>query len=126
MRLWFPALLTAALALSACVATAENGRDWVLDTVDGQPPGWRATLSLAEPGRIAGQAPCNRYSGPLERSETQFKVGALVATRMACPDLAGETAFLEMLSRIETVVETKDLLILSGAGHDMRFVPPTE
>ena len=119
-------ILAASLVLSACVASADNGTHWQLSTVDGKAPGWRATLDLGEAGRIAGQAPCNRFSGSLERSDEVFKPGDLAVTRMACPDLAAEAAFLALLAGIEQSAQTQDLLILTGGGHEMRFVPPTE
>ena len=75
MRLSGLLILAASLVLSACVASADNGTHWQLSTVDGKAPGWRATLDLGEAGRIAGQAPCNRFSGSLERSDEVFKPG---------------------------------------------------
>lgn len=126
MRLSGLLILAASLVLSACVASADNGTHWQLGTVDGKAPGWRATLDLGEAGRIAGQAPCNRFSGSLERSDAVFKPGDLAVTRMACPDLAAEAAFLALLAGIERAAQTQDLLILTGGGHEMRFVPPTE
>lgn len=68
-----PLLLSLILALTilpACAETAAKPDDtamtnWVLDQIDGKAPGWSATISLADPGQISGQAPCNRYfAGP--------------------------------------------------------------
>jgi heat shock protein HslJ len=125
-------ILFAALALSACVVSADDTAllpdsskmDWNLTEVDGKRPDWSATLSLGEPGRIVGQAPCNRYFGPLSRDGGSFKVGALAATEMACAHLEGEGAFFVILGGITKAEEKPGLLILTGGGHEMRFVQP--
>jgi heat shock protein HslJ len=125
-------ILFAALALSACVVSADDTAlapdsskmDWNLTEVDGKRPDWSATLNLGEPGRIVGQAPCNRYFGPLSRDGDSFKVGALAATEMACAHLQGEGTFFAILSGITKAVEQPGLLILTGGGHEMRFVQP--
>ena len=125
-------VLFAALALSACVVSADDTAlapdsskmDWNLTEVDGKRPDWSATLNLGEPGRIVGQAPCNRYFGPLSRDGDSFKVGALAATEMACAHLQGEGAFFAILGGITKAEEQPGLLILTGGGHEMRFVQP--
>lgn len=125
-------ILFAALALSACVVSADDTAlapdssrmDWSLTEVDGKRPDWSATLNLGEPGRIVGQAPCNRYFGPLSRDGDSFKVGALAATEMACVHLQGEGSFVAILGGITKAEEKPGLLILTGGGHEMRFVQP--
>ena len=125
-------VLFAALALSACVVSADDTAlspdsskmDWKLTEVDGKRPDWSATLNLGEPGRIVGQAPCNRYFGPLSRDGDSFKVGALAATEMACAHLQGEGTFFAILGGITKAEEQPGLLILTGGGHEMRFVQP--
>lgn len=127
-------VLFAALALSACVVSADDTAlspdsskmDWNLTEVDGKRPDWSATLNLGEPGRIVGQAPCNRYFGPLSRDGDSFRVGALAATEMACAHLEGEGAFFAILSGITKAEETPGMLILTGGGHEMRFVQPIQ
>jgi heat shock protein HslJ len=127
-------ILFAALALSACVVSADDTAlapdssrmDWSLTEVDGKRPDWSATLNLGEPGRIVGQAPCNRYFGPLSRDGDSFKVGALAATEMACAHLQGEGTFFAILGGITKAEEKPGLLILTGGGHEMRFVQPIQ
>jgi heat shock protein HslJ len=127
-------ILFAALALSACVVSADDTAlspdlskmDWHLTEVDGKRPDWSATLNLGEPGRIVGQAPCNRYFGPLSRDGDSFKVGALAATEMACADLEGEGTFFAILGGITQAEQMPGLLILTGGGHEMRFAQPID
>lgn len=119
--LWVAVLV---LALAACVEDDKAaGPDWMLSLVDGQAVDYTATLSLAEPGRVTGQAPCNRYFADVTRNGTSFKLGMIGATRMACLQIKGEAAFFQALQGIETADESGDKLTLSGAGHQMVFVP---
>ncbi len=109
--------------LAACVETGQAGIDWVLATVDGAAVDYTATLSLAEPGRVTGQAPCNRYFADVTRDGAAFKLGMIGATRMACLQIKGEAAFFQTLQGIDTADEASGKLTLSGAGHQMVFVP---
>ena len=122
-------LLAALLSLTAFAAQADQGtaavrpQEWQLAEVDGSAPGWTATLNLSEPGKVSGQAPCNRYFGPVTWDADRFQVGNLAATRMACLHMQGEDVFFSLLQAMETSQLMPDALILSGAGHQMRFVP---
>lgn len=111
----------AALMLAACLETGKAGTDWVLATVDGAAVGYTATLDLADPARISGQAPCNRYFADLSRDGDAFKLGMIGATRMMCLQIEGEAAFFQTLQGVDTAVETAETLTLSGAGHQMVF-----
>ncbi|MFM7444186.1 MAG: META domain-containing protein, partial [Tabrizicola sp.] len=56
-----------AAALSACVAPAQSDEiatgEWQLIGLEGQPVAFTATIAFAPDGKVAGQAPCNRYFG---------------------------------------------------------------
>lgn len=129
-------LLLAGLALTACVTTGGadetalapdfSQMDWTLTEVDGKPPAYAATLNFGEAGRIVGQAPCNRYFAALTRESGRFQPGPIGATRMACLHMVGEAAYLALLSGIITAEQGPGLLILSGGGHEMRFVQPID
>lgn len=113
----------AALMLAACVETGKANTEWVLASVDGTAVDYTATLSLAEQGRITGQAPCNRYFADLTRQGTAFKLGMIGATRLACLQIKGEAEYFQALQAIDSVSETTGQLTLSGGGHQMVFVP---
>lgn len=100
--------------------------DWILSEVDGKPAPFSATINLGEPGRISGQAPCNRYFGPVARKSDSFVPGAIAATEMACLHLEGEGEFFAILSGITKAEQGPGMLILSGGGHQMRFVQPID
>lgn len=129
-----PIALFAALALSACVASADettlapdfSKMDWQLTEVDGKRPDWSATLNLGEPGKISGQAPCNRYFGPIARDGDSFTPGAIASTKMACLHMQGEAEFFALLGGVTKAEQMPGMLTLSGGGHVMRFVQPID
>ena len=95
---------------------------WRLVELDGTPFGATATLDLSEPGRISGQAPCNRYFADQTAPYPWFQAGAIAATRRACPELALEQAFLTALAEMSLSEVSGDILILSNdAGRQMLF-----
>lgn len=126
----------AALALAACVQSGHADEtvlapdftkmDWMLMEVDGLRVDYTATLNLGDPGRITGQAPCNRYFAGLTRKGDSFTLGAIGATKMACLQVAGEDDFFKALQGVETASQGPGILTLSGGGHHMIFVQPID
>lgn len=95
---------------------------WVLRSIDGAPFSARATLSFPEEGRIAGEAPCNRYTARQTAPYPWFRAEAIATTDRACPDLAAETRFLHALSKMTLVEVVGPVLILSTEeGREMVF-----
>lgn len=127
-------LLTAAALLPAACDRDETltgygaaDRLWTLQSLDGAPFPARATLTFPEPGRLAGQAPCNSFSGPQAAPYPWFDTGPLVTTRRACPDLAQETAFLSALEAMTLAEVQGDVLILSTEeGRELVFAAEPE
>ena len=95
---------------------------WVLHSIDGTPFAARATLTFPDEGTLAGEAPCNRYSGTQTLPYPWFRVEALTTTKRACPDLEAETRYLRALADM-TLVEVADdtLLLTNDAGREMVF-----
>jgi heat shock protein HslJ len=86
------------------------GSEWELRDLGGTPvlEDRRPTLSFFEPGRIAGNASCNRFTSAAEVGDGTIKVEPLAVTKMACtPEIdAQERAYLAALqnaSRTELV-----------------------
>jgi heat shock protein HslJ len=95
---------------------------WQLVELDGKPFDARATLSFADEGALSGQAPCNRYSGQQSAPYPWFQAEKIAVTRMACPQLAAETAYFEALSAMTLSEVSGETLILSNdAGREMVF-----
>ncbi len=95
------------------------GTEWQLiqlggETIQPREGSFTVTLS-AEKGQISGVGACNRLSGTYKSDEKRsLKIGPLAATRMACPDLKREQAFISALeSATHYDMDGPMLLILS-------------
>ncbi|MDP2080438.1 MAG: META domain-containing protein [Pseudotabrizicola sp.] len=125
--------LTAALGLAACLPAVAYGVppeylaiEWKLVSIDGQPFLARGNLDLSTAGKIAGQGPCNRFFAEYGGTLPDFRLGAIGATRMACPDLAAESAMFAALGQMTRAEVTGPVtLLLTGPkGGSMEFVRP--
>lgn len=125
------ALFTMALvvaSLAACRADetvrAYGGADrvWTLKLLNGANFPARATLTFPKTGEIAGEGPCNRYFGAMKVSYPWFEAGPIGSTRMACSEMAAETAFLAALEAATLSEVAGDTLMLSNTdGLEMVF-----
>ncbi|WP_162303539.1 META domain-containing protein [Hymenobacter sediminis] len=99
---------------------ALRGTHWNLLQLEGQPiaatPEKQIYLQLNPTEDSAeGQAGCNRFRGSFTLSGAdQLQFGALLSTRMACPDLTTETAFLSALRNSRRYRISADTLYLQG------------
>lgn len=123
----------AALGLAACLpAGAQDvpadyrAIEWKLVAIDGQPFLAEGKIDLNTPGQLAGQGPCNRFSTSYEGALPDFRPGAIVSTRMACPDLPAESAmFAALASMTRAEVTGPVTLLLTGPkGGSMEFARP--
>lgn len=119
------------LALGAAPATADETAgllmtDWTLVSLDGTAFAARTTLRLEDEGKLAGQAPCNRYFGQVTGTLPEFRPGAIGATRMACDDLALESDYFTALQAVDRATLSVDELHLSGGGHVLIFRRPAD
>lgn len=121
-------LLSTLVLLSACrkdeTLTAYGAADeiWRLVEMDGLSTPYTATLRFPEPGVIAGEAPCNSFTGAMTVPYPWFEATRIVATRRACPDLSSEAAYLAALSDMTLSEVLGDTLILSTPeGRKMLF-----
>lgn len=130
-----------ALLLSACAALALTGlsacqssepaaaltpetlaQEWQLVGFAGGALPPHVTMDLREAGRATGQAPCNRWFGSVEGTLPEFRIAQAGATRMACPDLDAESAFLTALTGVTTAALEGDRLVLTGGdGQRLEF-----
>jgi heat shock protein HslJ len=119
---------TSSAAVSSTPGSAYfQGSEWRLKDLGGTPvnPDAVPTMAFLEPGKISGNASCNRYSGPVELGDGTIHVGTLASTRMACPpDVAPqESAFLGALQNADrVVVEGQELLVYTRSlERPLRF-----
>jgi heat shock protein HslJ len=106
----------------AAPAAALEGTEWRLFDIGGQPapagadttrhPGF--TL-IAEGRKVQGSAGCNRMNGTYQLDGEKLKFGPLATTRMACPAMQTETAFLKALEATTRYEVKGSSLTLYGA-----------
>lgn len=97
-------------------------RTWTLKLLNDAPFPASATLTFPEEGKIAGMGPCNRYFSAMTVPYPWFDAGPIGSTRMACPDLEAETAFLQALEAATLSEVLGDVMILSNTeGLEMVF-----
>jgi heat shock protein HslJ len=109
--------------LTACVATADTAvaPGYRLVSLDGQPFAATATLAFAE-GSVGGDGPCNRWSARLLSSPPAFRIGPVIATERACPDLAAEQdVFLALATMTRAEISGDTLTLTSPDGLVMVF-----
>jgi len=94
---------------------------WKLVELNGRPvPALQREPHLilkAEDGRVNGFGGCNGFMGTYELDEATARIrfGQLASTKMACPDLALETAFHEALRSVDNYSFDGDRLSLNRA-----------
>lgn len=95
------------------------GTEWQLIQLGGEtirPVEGQFTMTLSADGQLAGVGACNHLTGPYTSDEDRsLKIGPLASTRMACPDLKHEQAFIEALESVTHYdMDGPMLLILSN------------
>lgn len=114
------------LAVSVVAAQADPvpEGEYRLTRIDGARPGYLATLRIGPGDNIGGRGPCNIFSGPLKKPLPDFRPGALMVTRRACPELADEQRFLDRLRDGRSVSFAGGELTLAVKGADpLVFIP---
>lgn len=103
-----------ALTETKWVATGINNGSGGVVSVTGS----EVTAVFGGGGSVAGNGGCNTFNGPYTTDGDIIAIGPLVTTRMACPELDQETAFLAALEAATTYAISGDTLELrddSGA-----------
>ena len=116
----FPILLVT-LALSACVKVAKNvkaqstlsvlaGSEWGPDNANGSDQ----FVAFKTGGEVIGHGGCNRFFGSYDQSGDSLTFGPLASTKMACPNLGEEQAFMQALQSARSIEATHLRLVLKG------------
>ena len=116
----FPIFLIT-LALTACVKAAKSvkaqsplaslaGSEWGPegDTKSEQFVAFKAG------GEVIGHGGCNRFFGSYDQSGDTLTFGPLASTKMACPNLAEEQAFMSALQSARQIEATHMRLVIRG------------
>ncbi len=118
------------LALMACVdekpteQPADKPYFWKLVSIDGVDFAANATMAFKD-DRVSGQAPCNAWSGDVISTPfPERNIRNVVATKMACEDLAAEQQFFAaMAAMTHSSVGFGHLELVDQKGREMKFVP---
>ncbi len=95
---------------------------WLLSTMNESPVTTRITIAFPEEGKIAGQAPCNRYFGNQTAPLPWFEVKGLGSTKMACPELELETQYFTLLQKMTTAeIAGNTLVLATDTGNTLVF-----
>jgi heat shock protein HslJ len=107
---------------AAAPAAALEGTEWRLADIGGQPSAPAADSTrhpgftlLARGRKVQGSAGCNRMTGTYQLDGLKLKFGPLATTRMACPAMQTETAFLKALAATTRYEVRGSSLTLYGA-----------
>jgi heat shock protein HslJ/uncharacterized lipoprotein YbaY/uncharacterized membrane protein len=107
-----------------------RGAAWVVQTIDEAPVGAKSkvTMSFGDPGRVAGGASCNTYSGGYTLTAEGLTFSRVASTLKACaPDLMKqEQAFLTALRSIQRFDLSADGVLTLHGSDKHRIVARRE
>jgi heat shock protein HslJ len=123
-------------APSSAPAAIDPTGSWQLTagTIDGEAfplVADRPITLTVEGSEVTGSAACNGYGGRFEVGAGGLRISELGMTAMACEDdvMATEAAYTAALGRVDGLRADGDVLVLVGAGVELRFAmlpePPT-
>lgn len=97
--------------------------NWTLKTLYGKDAatyfntGNKPTIEFSvQEQRLGGFAGCNRYNSTYVIDGESINIGPIVTTRMACPEMDGETQFIQALSDTSTMAVSHQTITLSKDG----------
>lgn len=112
---------TASTKLSK-TATTLSQNDWQLFSMNGQkitvPDGGRIPTLSFDPQNmtVSGNSSCNSFSGSFTADKDALSFGNLAGTRMMCPDMKMETAFLSTIANAKNFSIYESKLVLNDAS----------
>ncbi len=102
--------------------TPVSGNAWQLVQMDGRTfdaPEDAFVLTFGNDGRVSGRGSCNRLSGTYENDNSKgtLSMGAMVSTRMMCPDQQNEDRFVKLLGEVDGYTIDGQMLMLFTRGE---------
>lgn len=95
---------------------ADRSATYRLEELGGTAVTGRATIRFPAEGEVAGDGPCNAFRGRQTIAYPWIEMTGLASTRRACPDLALEAGYFDMLDRATLAEVSGDVLLLSDDG----------
>ena len=118
MKTVLPLILCAPLAACAAdetiTAYGAGDRVWHVSEINDAAFDATATISFAAAGTVTGTAPCNTFTARQMAPYPWIELGPIAATKRACPDLAQEATFFEVLSAVNTADVLGGMMILTA------------
>lgn len=111
-----------------------TGTRWLL-TQYGDPVAPQAPVAETEPvlsfdqaGQLGHTTGCNGMGGDYTLTGTEFKVGSLIQTEMACeePIMGQESAIGQALQSATTLTQTGDSLVIAYPNGELRYTRQAE
>lgn len=100
----------------------DTSAEFALTEIGGVPYTARATIAFPEQGLARGTGPCNAWSATQTAPYPWLALGAIAATRRACPELAQETEYFAALAEMTLIEALGDVVLLSDdTGKEMVF-----
>ena len=117
------AILIAPFAFAMC---SENGNipvesNWELEYIwsngsEMSPPQeHNATIAFLKDSQMAGDTGCNRFFGNFTATEDKLEFNNIGSTRMMCPQMQFESAFLSTIENTASYNVSKDQLVLKDS-----------
>ncbi|MDR1897931.1 MAG: META domain-containing protein [Prevotellaceae bacterium] len=89
-----------------------NSENGLLTTDKAKNP---STLKLSGDGTVHGQGGCNNFNGVAKISKNNIKFGNIAITNKACLDMTIESAYMKILSEVDSYsIESGDLKLKKG------------
>lgn len=118
-----PPAPSAPASAAAATAFSLDHSEWQLVELAGASivPNSAPTLSFFEPGKVAGNASCNRFTGTVTINAHDLKFGPLVTTMMTCPDTKvgqQESTYLKALQSVTRYEWHDPYLVVFSDGFE--------
>lgn len=121
------AIMSAAFMCTMC---SSNGNipvesNWEVEYVISEgseiapPEEHNATLAFLKDNKIAGETGCNRFFGDFSINEDNLKFDNLGSTRMMCPEMEFETAYLQAIANTVSYNRSKGKLELKDINGNI-------
>ena len=79
------------------------------------PEDHHATIAFLKDARIAGETGCNRFFGDFTAADNSLEFNNIGSTRMMCPQMQFENAFLGTIENTASYNISKDQLVLKDS-----------
>ena len=103
-------------------AVTLTGTNWRVVTINGRPTPPRNFYMNFMPDRIGAKFGCNSLGASYTQSDNILDAGAVMATRMACPDMSFENEGSAILAQPMTIAGGGDRLVLSNRAGSIELV----